>query len=495
MVASLLVGCAGTDARLLGDRDEVPPVVVIVLDELPLASLMDRTGRIDRNLFPNFARLQQDSTWFRNATTSATFTHEVMPSILTGSRPSERLQSAPLLPHNIFTLLAGTHDLYTTQPFPRFCPGQLCRDMPPAPADEPLRREWPAFTAGERGEKFLSLASFLEPTLKPRLYFAHFVMPHQPWAYMPSGERYPAAELLPGQIDVPGRGKGWTDHWWLTAQAMQRHLLQTRFTDGLLGALLDRMEETEIYDDALVIATADHGIAFETGLPKRIATPTTAGQLAPVPLLVKRPHQRGSKISDAPVEVVDITPSIADVVGLPYEWSEVDGRSLFHRKGVWAPTRSVNGIPISPNLAEVHDAVELKYRMFARDGDSIDLLRPGSPSVREAIGRELTEFEIVSSATKAELSNEQMLREGRTANGMIPSLLHGTLSGPAQESRLLAVSLNGRIAAFTPTYIEEGRTNFYLMLPPRFLATDNEVEVFYVLEGQRLAEIGEVGGG
>src|SRR5688572_30428595 len=206
VMTAVLVSCAGTNARLVGDRDQVPPVVMIVLDELPLASLMDRTGQIDRELFPNFARLQQDSTWFRNATTSATFTHEVMPSILTGSRPSERLQSAPLLPHNIFTLLSGTHDLYTTQPFPRFCPGAMCQEIPPAPANEPLRSEWPAFTAGARGEKFLSLASFLEPTPKPRLYFAHFVMPHQPWAFMPNGERYPAAELLPGQVDVPGRG-------------------------------------------------------------------------------------------------------------------------------------------------------------------------------------------------------------------------------------------------------------------------------------------------
>ena len=487
--ASLLSSCAGTAVRPV---DELPPpVVMIVLDELPLASLMDRNGQIDANLFPNLAQLQHDSTWFRNATTAATFTHEVMPSILTGSRPSERLQAAPVVPHNIFTLLAGTHDLYTTQPFPRFCPGSMCRDMPLAPSSEPLRSQLPAFSAGPRGEKFLSLASFLEPSPKPRFLFAHFVMPHQPWAYMPNGERYPAAELLPGQVDVPGRGKGWADHWWLTAQAMQRHLLQTRFTDMLIGALLDRMEASGLYDDALVIVTADHGIAFETGLPKRIATPTTAGQLAPVPLFVKRPKQERAKISDAPVEVTDIAPTVADVVGLPYEWDEVDGRSLFHRKNQKDPNRSVNGIELSPSLTEVYEAVELKHRMFARDGASIDLLRPGSTATRALIGQPLSAFEIVPSATTVDLTNLTMLREGRRSGGMIPTLLHGTVDGPAQEGVLLAITLNDRIAAFTPTYIEGDRTHFYCMLPPRLLETNNDVQVFFALDANQLAALHE----
>ncbi len=262
MALTLLASCATVGARGI-HRGANVPVIVIVLDELPLATLIDEKGRIDRDLYPNFARLQRDSTWFRNATTGATFTHEVMPSILTGSNPSERLQESSFLPHNIFMMLTGTHELYTTQPFPRFCPNTLCRAMPAAPRDEPLRANWPAFAAGDRGEKFLSLAASVEKTPRPRLYFAHFVLPHQPWAYLPSGRRYHSASLLPGQFDVPGRGKGWTDQWWLTAQAYQRHILQTQFTDVLLGAFLDRLEQRGMYEESLLIVTADHGIAFE----------------------------------------------------------------------------------------------------------------------------------------------------------------------------------------------------------------------------------------
>ena len=41
------------------------PVVVVVLDELPVASLMDGLGRVDAATFPNFGRLARRSTWYR----------------------------------------------------------------------------------------------------------------------------------------------------------------------------------------------------------------------------------------------------------------------------------------------------------------------------------------------------------------------------------------------------------------------------------------------
>lgn len=482
--ALLAGGCAGAGVSTV-DRLS-PPVVVIVLDELPLASLLNRDGRIDEELFPNFARLQKDSTWFRNATTEATFTHEVMPSLLTGARPQDRLQGSPFLPHNLFTLLAGSHELYTTQPFPRFCPEGLCRLTPPAPDQEPLRERWPAFAAGERGQKFLSFASFLEAAERPRLLFGHFVMPHQPWAYLPSGMRYPLADFLPGQVDVPGRGKGWTQHWWLTVQAMQRHLLQTQFTDALIGALLDRMTEAGTFDESLLIVTADHGIAFEPGAPKRIATGTTMGQLAHVPLFVKRPDQDRAKIVDDPVELIDIVPTVADVVGADYTYGEVDGRSLFHRGGGQRPQRRLDGFELSDSGRELYEAIDAKYRMFAHRGDGIDPFRPGSRRVRDDIGRSVTDFARVRSIHLVDIANRGMLA-GNTDGTLMPALLQGAVGGPPREGTLLAVAVDGRIAAFTPTYIADGQTHFYCMLPPRFLAAaPHDIRIYEVGPGNEL---------
>jgi hypothetical protein len=39
-----------------------PPLVMILLDEFPLSSLLDARGRIDRRVYPNFARLADRST-------------------------------------------------------------------------------------------------------------------------------------------------------------------------------------------------------------------------------------------------------------------------------------------------------------------------------------------------------------------------------------------------------------------------------------------------
>ena len=58
------LGAAGFSGPGCGDP---APVVMNVFDEFPVASLLDQHGRIDEEHFPNFSRLAEDGTWFRNA--------------------------------------------------------------------------------------------------------------------------------------------------------------------------------------------------------------------------------------------------------------------------------------------------------------------------------------------------------------------------------------------------------------------------------------------
>ena len=46
----------------LGDIREGSHIVFVILDELPVASLLDEQGRIDRSLFPHFAAFADDAT-------------------------------------------------------------------------------------------------------------------------------------------------------------------------------------------------------------------------------------------------------------------------------------------------------------------------------------------------------------------------------------------------------------------------------------------------
>ena len=102
-------------------------VVMLVLDELPLFSLLDAEGNIDAERFPNFSKLAGDSTWYRYATTVAESTDRVVPAILSGSYPAT--DKLPIyLDHrdNLFNLLAQTHELKVFESITQICPPDLC---------------------------------------------------------------------------------------------------------------------------------------------------------------------------------------------------------------------------------------------------------------------------------------------------------------------------------------------------------------------------------
>ena len=83
----------------------------------------------------------------------------------------------------------------------------------------------------------------------------------------------------------------------LVRQSWQRHLLQVGATDMLLGELVERLKETGIYDKAMVVVLSDHGISFRVGATdRRTIVPAYARVVAPIPLIVKYPHQRRGRV-------------------------------------------------------------------------------------------------------------------------------------------------------------------------------------------------------
>ena len=75
------------------------PIVMVIFDEFPLVTLLDELQGIDSNLFPNFATLSKEATWYRNATSVAEGTLNAVPAILDGLYPSldPQLPNAGLL--------------------------------------------------------------------------------------------------------------------------------------------------------------------------------------------------------------------------------------------------------------------------------------------------------------------------------------------------------------------------------------------------------------
>ena len=115
------------DALLAASDGQPPPIVVVVLDALPTASLLDGTGHIDADLYPNLSALAGDATWYRNNTTVSAFTYQVVPALLSGRLPGPKTKLPDTaFPDNLFTLFAGTPDIEAVEQITRLCPSDTC---------------------------------------------------------------------------------------------------------------------------------------------------------------------------------------------------------------------------------------------------------------------------------------------------------------------------------------------------------------------------------
>lgn len=325
-------------AEALGS--DPPPVVVVLLDELPTASLLDGRGRIDEDLYPNFAALAAEATWYRNHTTISPYTVSAVPAILTGRYPSGGASLAPPDPENLFALLADRYDLVVEEPVTRMCPDRVCpRDGAPS-AINPLVSDaaawwrhgmtWdmaaqiavpvlPGATGPDRYERAERLVEGLDLAGgdRPVFAFLHLVLPHGPWELTDDGSLYDRPDSTPGAF-----GPNWTRVGHQVGR--QRHILQVQATDALLGQLVDDLRAAGAYDDALVVVTADHGVSFVPERPTRDIAAGNEEHILWTPLLVKAPGQTQAEVDDGNVLSIDIVPTIADLLGVEVPW-EVDG--------------------------------------------------------------------------------------------------------------------------------------------------------------------------
>jgi hypothetical protein len=322
------------------------PVVMVVLDELPTASLLDDDGRLDGAAFPGFGALARDGTWYRNHTTVAQNTPQAVPALLTGRYPTDST-IAPVAsehPDNLFTLLGGGYERQVIESFTRLCSGSGCSSAAAGDVDALTQLVKDAVTVwqriasphgsddatvilhevGARGRDFEGFIGSLRASPRPRLDYLHVQLPHIPYSYLPSGVEYDQPTVVPG-----ARGQTWFDQDGADL-ARHRHVLQLRYVDRLLGQLVERMRRLGAYDESLVVVTSDHGAAFHEGSGHRAVSDENYPDIAWTPLFIKAPGQHGGRVDDRAVRSIDILPTVADHldVDLPFA---VDGTSLLGR--------------------------------------------------------------------------------------------------------------------------------------------------------------------
>jgi hypothetical protein len=349
---------SGTDTALAAGKRAKAPVVLVAFDELPINSLLDENGRIDRTRYPNFARLAAGSSWYANTSTVAEGTTHAVPAILTGRYP--KAGELPVYAdhrQNLFTLLGGAADLHVADDETHLCPPKLCPGLEGSfggrmrglaedtgvvylhqllPDDlsdgiPSIGNGWDNFLRDASGDSDPGrldheFAESMHPSVRPALWYVHFMLPHSPWSYLPSGQRY-SIRQAPGW----GSDEVWTDNQAAVDQYWQRHLLQLGYADRVLGRLVARLRASGLYDRALVIVTADHGISFRAGEKRRPLSENNLQDIAYVPLFVKLPQQRQGREVRAPARTIDIVPTIAAATGVTIPW-RVDGRSLLGQR-------------------------------------------------------------------------------------------------------------------------------------------------------------------
>jgi hypothetical protein len=499
------------------------PVVMVVFDEFPLTSLLDEDGRIDRVRYPSFATLAARSTWYARATTVFDSTTHAVPAILDGRRPREG--SLPTLaqhPRNLFTLLGGSYRFNVSEEATHLCPPSLCPDavrpalgrrmralaldsgvvyahlaLPAALEDSlpSISEGWGDFHGGDAGDAVLRLlggggrpARFdawlraIRPSSPPALNFKHVLLPHVPVQYLPDGHGYSRGGGRPPGLTGPKS----VDDPFLVRQRYQRHLLQAGFTDRLLGRLIARLKETGLWDRALVVVTADHGVSFRVGQEDgRAVSPENVEDIAPVPLFVKSPSQRTGRVSNGPVETIDILPTIADELGVDLPWP-VDGRSAAGPAPAGRPAVDMltrDWEPLRLDAAELEQrmraALARKEGFFGSGSDGPGLYAVGPHP--ELVGRPVSALGAVdgggaSAAIDAasELADVDLARE-------LPALLSGRISGAGPGRHDLAFAVNGRVATVGSSFPWDGEERFTALAPPdAFRAGRNVVEVLLV---------------
>jgi Sulfatase len=509
------------------------PVVMLVFDEFPSISLLDERGRIQADRYPNLARLARHATWYPNATTIADFTGRAVPSIVTGADPGLHvLPTAAAQPDNVFTLLAGSYGMDVHEGTTRLCPADLCAlqgaesfpermeslfsDLSVVSAHvllpdayrtgiPPVDQTFGDFAAGD-----LDAPSQLEAELNPALeggrpagrtaevrdfiagigpdpatlHFLHVQIPHQPWQYLQDGTGYPSGD--PSLQAFAGEHGTWTSQRWLVEHAWQRHLLQAGYADRLVGDLVAHLRRIRIFDRALVVVVADHGIAFVPGVERREVQPATVEQLAGVPLFVKAPGQRRGAVDERPALTVDVLPTIADMLGIELPFA-VDGESLAGvpdedaaaQVSVADRSGGEETLSFDDYLERRGDVVAEKLALFGSGGwDELYAFGPHS----SLIGRPAPE------AADAEpvftLADPELYEDVDAGSLALPALVRGEIDGDVGPDEPIAVAVNGRVAAVGRTYEIADETLVSVIVPPSaFRDGVNEVAVARIVVG------------
>jgi len=510
----------------------LPDIVFVILDELPLATLLDNNGQVDESLFPGFARLQSMSDWYFNTTSVSDSTGAAVPAILTSRYPGKKGAGLTVAkqPVNLFTILRHHYQYNVAEAVTRYCPQSLCPRTGPGhynrfkallldlsaiylhrvvpqmweTALPPVTNHWSGFFAErqvffpdgwlkhagaqteiDRPGYFNSFTDSIKKRDKPVLNFLHILFPHEPNAYLSNGENYGLAWMRGQYKEL------WGDVGWGVISGKQRHYLQVQYADHLLNRLFDHLQEQQLLNDSMVVVLADHGISFALNDTRRALSDINKAALLRVPLFIKQPGQVVGRRIDRPAMTIDILPTMLATLGFSIDSMETDGIDLRLPPGVIPRGRYANS-HLQRELRVLDEADLDLDALVAETRAQLALDRPGSElwevgpydhlrgqDMAVICDRKAADFAVGYDGFKP-LPNT----DPGTA---LPAYVVGTFTGPGapDESRPFLITSNEQIVASGHTWELNGRSIFFALVEPPYLRQDNWKPEAWLLAGHQ----------
>ncbi|MSO59927.1 MAG: hypothetical protein EXQ63_06340 [Ilumatobacteraceae bacterium] len=521
------------------------PIVMVMFDEFALTSLLNGAGDIDAVRFPNFARLKQSSTWFRDYSSTAEVTHKAIPAAISGVRPRSNASSTFAdHPNSLFSLLGASHQMNVTEIITKLCPPNVCSgskvgdaqrvsasanwtgllkrlrsilwqrldasqkneiklfeafvpvEKTSAPAtvvdnekQEPRKAEIPAaviqnFIALQQTENFNKWLHQVRPSAVPSFSYIHLLLPHQPWIYYPDGFHYSTAE------------KEWlkNETQWETDVKQQRSILQAQYVDTLVGQLLDQMQSDGLYKDSMVIFTADHGVSFDRGYNRRFASSDfkNASDLMHVPLFIHSAHQLVGDVSDENIENIDLVSVIAQRLKISVPW-KTDGMLPASKTDAQKKIKTLYFVDDPYGSAKrTEKQLVVDNDIFLNEiktaGTSLtdvnDILEPlyKETPFNELRGKEISSFTIEEGRVTATLDNDIVTQNPKV-------LVRGTFNQRVEADDWFAIVDGDRITGLSPTVTQKKTQRFVGLLPHLVGAQTTSLRMFRIIDLTHLEEI------
>ena len=494
-----------------------PNVILIIYDELPLTTILDADGLIDKRKFPNFYEFAQGATWLPNARSLSGHTETAVPPILAGRVREDGVPATyKSYPENIFHRLAPSYNVldlqFATDMNPVKQPGaaadprdedhrlgKIARDVaiifahvaaPPQlaagfpPVNTQHNRFGEDILNSSRGvrhhEKFVTA---LAQVKQPFLAVYHNVYPHNVWNHYPSGRPYPVSRWgdyisLDREETKLGNDSARILHDY------EAHLLQSMHADKLFGELLTQLKSNGQYDHSIIAFVADHGVALWPEERPRSPGEARRSDVFAIPLIVKLPGQTRAGISLDPAYTMDLYPTILEYLGVAIP-ERLQGKSLIKsiRDAVAADTVKSTSYRDDPTLKR-------RVEWFGTGTSMADLY--GLGKFRGYIGRSVNEFETASvPEALVHLYGTGFSRAGPQLSARIDGQISG---GPRDgEARDILVALGDRFcgAAQTTDLEVGGQANSFTLIVAEGCLDllKNGIRIFVAGPDGRLAEM------